>query len=132
MVELVKIYEDLKIFVVMSGAYDLEERLSQSRGYEHINNMFLTVHSYRTLTIDEVAEVIAAWEESVLELWEEKPNLAENEAIVHHLYTRSSGLIQPLYKYLQQIAIAQLKNTSEEGIDIDKVIGITRTVRINV
>ena len=132
MVELIKIYEDLKISVVMSGAYDLEDRLSQSRGYEHINNMFLTVHSYRTLTIDEVAEAIAAWEESVLELWEEKPNLAENEAIVHHLYTRSSGLIQPLYKYLQQIAIAQLENTSEEGINIDEVIGITRTVRVNV
>ena len=134
MVELIKIYEDLKISVVMSGAYDLEERLSQSRGYEHINNMFLTVHSYRTLTMDEVKEVIAAWEESVLELWEKKPDLAENEAYVHVLYTRSSGLIQPLYKYLQQISIALLENTSEKGIniDIDEVIGITRTVRVNV
>ena len=116
----------------MSGAYDLEERLSQSRGYEHINNMFLSIHNYRTLTIDEVAEAIAAWEESVLELWEEKPNLAENEAIVYHLYTLSGGLIQPLYQYLQQIAIAQLENASEEGIDIDEVIGITRTVRVNL
>ena len=134
MVELIKIYEDLKISVVMSGAYDLEERLSQSRGYEHINNMFLTVHSYRTLNMDEVKEVIAAWEESVLEVWEKKPDLAENEAYVHVLYTRSSGLIQPLYKYLQQISIALLENTSEKGIniDIDEVIGITRTVRVNV
>ena len=136
MVELVKIYEELKIPVVMSGAYDLEERLSQSRGYEHINNMFLSVHNYRTLTFDEVTSVVAAWEEEVLGLWEEKPNLADNEATIHHLYTRSSGLIQPLYKYLQQIAIAQLENTldpsSEEGIDIDEVIGITRTARVNL
>ena len=83
--------------------------------------MFLSVHNYRTLTIDEVAEAIAAWEENVLELWEEKPNLAENEAIVHLLYSRSGGLIQPLYKYLQQIAIAQLENASEEGIDLDEL-----------
>ena len=126
----------MKIPVVMSGAYDLEDRLSQSRGYEHINNMFLTVHNYRTLTFDEVTSVIAVWEEEVLGLWEEKPNLADNEAIVHHLYTRSSGLIQPLYKYLQQIVIAQLENTlnpsSEEGIDIDEVIGITRIARVNL
>ncbi len=106
MVELVKIYEDLKIPIVMSGAYDLEDRLAQSKGYEHINNMFLTVHNYRTLTLDEITSVVAAWEEEVLGLWKEKPNLVDNEAIVHHLYTRSSGLIQSLYKYLQQIAIA--------------------------
>ncbi|MGK7893836.1 MAG: AAA family ATPase [Xenococcus sp. (in: cyanobacteria)] len=136
MVELVKIYEDLKIPVVMSGVGDLEARLSQSRGYEHINNMFLTVHNYRTLTIDEVTSVVAAWEEEVLGLWEEKLHLADHEAIVKHLYNLSSGLIQPLYKYLQQIAIAQLENTlassSEEGLDIDEVIGVTRTVRINL
>ena len=136
MVELVKIYEDLKIPVVMSGANDLEDKLAQSRGYEHISNMFLTVHNYRTLTFDEVTLVIAAWEEEVLGLWEEKPNLADNEEIVDHLYTRSSELIQPLYKYLQQIVIAQLENTldpsSEEGIDIDRVIGITRTARVNL
>ena len=133
MVELIKIYEDSKIPIVMSGAYDLEERLSQSRGYEHINNMFLTVHNYRTLTIDELASVVAAWEEEVLGLWEEKPNLADNEEIIHHLYTRSSGLIQPIYKFLQQIAIAQLELDlfSEEGIDIDEIIGMTRTARVN-
>ena len=135
MVELVKIYEDLKIPVIMSGAYDLEERLFQSKGYEHINNMFLTVHNYRTLTLDEVASVIAAWEEEVLTSWGEndQPNLADDETIVHHLYTRSSGLIKPLYKYLQQIAIAQLENisdpSSEEGIDINEVIGITRLAK---
>lgn len=88
------------------------------------------------MTFDEVTSVIAAWEEEVLGLWEEKPNLADNEAIVHHLYTRSSGLIQPLYKYLQRIVIAQLENTldrsSEKGIDIDEVIGITRTARVNL
>ena len=84
MVELVKIYEDLNIPVVMSGAYDLEERLSQSKGYEHINNMFLTIYNYRTLTLDDVASVINAWEQKVLEDWEEQPNLAFNEAIVAH------------------------------------------------
>ncbi|MGL5941734.1 MAG: AAA family ATPase [Waterburya sp.] len=136
MVELVKIYEDLKIPVVMSGAYDLEERLAQFRGYEHISNMFLTVHNYRTLTLDEVTSVVAAWEEEVLGLWEEKPNLADNEEIVTHLHNRSSGLIQPLYKYLQQVVIAQLENTlnpsSEEGVDIDDIIGITRPARVTM
>ncbi|MEM8832280.1 MAG: ATP-binding protein [Cyanobacteria bacterium P01_G01_bin.19] len=122
MLELVKIYEDLTIPVVMAGVYDLNDRLTNSKGYEHISNMFLTEHNYRTLTIDEVASVMAAWEEEVLELWEEKPNLAENETIVTHLHTLSRGLIHRLCKYLQQIAIAQLENTldpsSEEGIDL--------------
>ena len=135
MIELVKIYEDLKIPVVMSGAKDLEDRLFTSKGYEHIHNMFLREHKYRTLEQDEVASVINAWEKDVLEGWDEQPNLAFNEAIVAHLYTRSSGLIQPLYKYLQQIAIAQLENTldpsSEEGVDIDRVLGVTRTARLN-
>lgn len=136
MVELVKIFDDLKIPVVMSGAYDLEERLSQSKGYDHINNMFLTVHNYRTLTQDEVASVVAAWEEEVLGLWDEKLNIADNEEIINRLYTLSSGLVQPLYGYLKKIAIAQLENTlnpsSEEGIDIDEVIGTTRPARVQM
>ena len=135
MVELIKLYEDLRISVVMAGAYDLEDRLSRSRGYEHINNVFLALHNYRLLTIDEVASVIAAWEEEVLELWEEKLNLADDEEIVQLLYSRSSGLIQPLFKYLEQIAVAQLNHTfnpvSEEGIDINEVLGITITARVN-
>lgn len=136
MVELTKIYEDLRLPVVMSGAYDLEDRLSKSRGYEHISNFFLAVHKYRTLTIDEVASVIAAWEEEVLELWEEKPNWADDKEIIERLYFRSSGLIQPLFKYLEQIAIAQLKHSfnldSEEGIDFEEVLGITRDARVNL
>ncbi|VEP14846.1 hypothetical protein H1P_2910007 [Hyella patelloides LEGE 07179] len=136
MVELIKIYEDLRLPVIMSGAYDLEDRLSRSRGYEHISNVFLAVHNYRTLTIDEVASVVAAWEEEVLELWEEKLNLANNEEIIERLYLLSSGLIQPLYKCLEQIAVAQLKHTlnpdSEKRTDIDEVLGITRTARVNL
>lgn len=129
MVELVKIYEDLKISVIMSGAKDLEDKIS-FKGYEHISNMFLGEHRYRTLWQDEVASVINAWEKDVLEGWDEQPNLAFNEAIVAHLYTRSSGLIQPLYKYLQQIAIAQLEHTTEENIDIDEIIGATRDTKV--
>ncbi len=130
MVELVKIYEDLKIPVVMSGAKDLEDRLSTSKGYEHISNMFLREHKYRKLTLDEVTSVIMTWQEKVLDLWDEKPNWENNEVIVLNLYNRSKGLIQPLYKFLQQIAIAQLENTlnpsSEEVIDINEIIGATR------
>lgn len=136
MVELTKLYEDLRLPVVMSGAYDLEDRLSKSRGYEHISNVFLAVHNYRTLTIDEVASVVAAWEEEVLELWEEKPNWAENEEIIELLYVRSYGLIQPLFKFIEQIAVAQLQHSfnpdSEEGIDLEEVLGITRTARVTL
>jgi len=134
MVELIKIYEELKIPVVMSGVYDLEERLSRSKGYEHINNMFLAVHNYRTLTQDEVASVVAAWEEEVLGLWDEKLNLADDEEIISRLYTLSIGLVEPLYGYLKKIAIAHLENTlnpsSAESIDIDEVIGTTRPAKV--
>ena len=133
MVELTKIYEDLRLPVVISGAIALEDRLSTSRGYGHINNSFLAVHRYKTLTIDEVASVVAAWEEEVLELWEEKPNWADDEEIIERLYFRSSGLIQPLFNFLEQIAIAQLKHSfnpgSEEEIDLEEVLGITRNAR---
>lgn len=136
MVELTKIHEDLRLPVIMSGAYDLEDRLSTSRGYEHVSNFFLAVHKYRTLTIDEVASVIAAWEEEVLEVWSEKPNWADDEEIVERLYFRFSGLIQPLFKCLEQIAIAQLKHSSnldsEEEIDLEEVLGITRNARISL
>lgn len=134
MVELIKIYEELKIPVVMSGVYDLEERLSRSKGYEHINNMFLAVHNYRTLTQDEVASVVAAWEQEVLAIWHGQFNLADCEEFISRLYTLSSGLIQPLYGYLKKIAIAQLEHTlnpsSAESIDIDEVIGTTRPAKV--
>ncbi len=136
MVELTKIHEDLRLPVIMSGAYDLEERLSRSKGYEHVSNVFLAVHNYRTLTIDEVASVVAAWEEEVLELWEEKPNWAEDEEIVERLYFRSNGLIQSLFKFLEKIAIAQLQHSlnleSEEALDLDRVLGITRKARVSL
>ena len=136
MVELIKLYEDLRVPVVMSGAYDLEERLSRSKGYEHVSNVFLSVHNYRTLTIDEVASVVAAWEEEVLELWEEKPNWTEDEEIIERLYVRSSGLIQPLFKTLEKIAIAQLQHSfnpdSNGGIELDEVLGNTRPARVNL
>ncbi len=86
--------------------------------------------------MDEVASVITAWEEKVLELWDEKLNLANDDHIVEQLYLRSSGLVQPLYKYLEQIAIAQLRHTLnsdlEEDIDIGEVLGLTRTARVNL
>ena len=95
--------------------------------------MFLREHKYRTLEQDEVASVINAWEKNVLEGWDEQPNLAFNEEIVAHLYIRSSGPIQTLYKYLQQIAIAQLEHTldptSEEDIDIGRILGNTRNAK---
>lgn len=137
MVELIKIHDDLKIPVVMAGAYDLEERLSRSKNYEHINNAFFSVHNYRTLTQDEVASFVMAWEEEVLMSWgdKDKPNLANDEEIVEFLYTRSSGLVQHLHGYLKKIAIAQLENmtnpSSEEGIDIYEVMGDTRSAKVN-
>ena len=85
--------------------------------------------------MDEVASVMAAWEEEVLELWEEKPNLVDNEKIVIDLHTLSGGLIHQLCKYLQQIAIAQLENTldlsSKEGFDSNKVLGMPRSAILN-
>ncbi|MDJ0596660.1 MAG: ATP-binding protein [Pleurocapsa sp. MO_226.B13] len=131
--ELVKIYEDLNISIVMAGVYDLNNRLSDSKGYEHISNMFLAVHNYRNLRRDEVASVVAAWEEEVLELWDEKPNLANHEEIIEYLHSCSRGLSKPLYKYLHQISIAQLEldPSSEEEIDIYEIIGIQRTARLD-
>lgn len=133
MVELIKIHEELKIPVVMAGAYDLEEILFQYKGYEHINNAFLTVHKYRTLNEDEVASVVMAWEEEVLGTWDEKLNLAYDEEIINRLYTLSRGLIQPLYGYLKKIVIAQLEldPSSKKAIDIDEVIGMTRPARVH-
>lgn len=133
MVELIKIHDDLKIPVVMAGAYDLEERLSRTKGYEHINNAFFSIHSYRTLTQDEIAAFVMAWEEEVLMSWgdKDKPNLANDEEIIEFLYTRSSGLVQHLHVYLKKIAIAQLENmanpSSEKGINIYEVMGDTRS-----
>ena len=52
MVELIKIYDDLNIAVVISGNYDLDKKLSRYKGYRHIHNAFLRVHKYGSLTID--------------------------------------------------------------------------------
>ena len=136
MVELTKIYEDLRVPVVMSGVYDLEERLSRSRGYEHISNVFLAFHNYKTLNSDEIASIVAAWEEEVLELWEEKPNWANNEKIIEELFNLSGGLIQPIFKCLEKIAIAQLKHSfnldSKETPELDEILGEIRSVRTSL
>ena len=132
MVELIQIYEDLKIPVIMSGTQELEEILSKSKKHKHINNMFLRLHQYRTLTIDEVASVVAAWEEEVLTSWgeKEKPNLADNDTIIEELHKSSGGLVQHVYTFMQHIAINQLENTFnsslEQDADIDEVLGLLR------
>lgn len=136
MIELIRIYDDLRIPVVMTGVEDLQTKLDSSKEYKHIYNAFLKTHYYRKLTKDEVASVVAAWEDEILELWEEKLNLADNEVIINTLYDRSGGLVLPLYDCLRNIAIAQLENTlnpsSEEGITIDQAIGFAQPPKVSM
>ncbi|MDJ0903739.1 MAG: ATP-binding protein [Xenococcus sp. MO_188.B8] len=133
MTELVKIFDDLRIPVVMAGVKELDQKLTQCQGYGHINNSFLGGYNFRTLSEREITSVTQSWEEQVLSNWDTKLNLAEDSEIVDKLYSATGGLIQPLFGCLRKIAIAQLNSSFSEnpngGIDIDRVIGQYRQAR---
>ena len=134
MTELVKIFDDLRIPVVMAGVKELDQKLTQCQGYGHINNSFLGGYNFRTLSEEEITSVTQSWEEQVLSNWDTKLNLVEDSEIIEKLYSATGGLVQPLYGCLRKIAIAQLENSfsdhPNEGIDIDRVIGQHRQARI--
>lgn len=113
MTELVKIFDDLRLPVVMAGIYDLD-RVLDYKGYEHIYNTFLEAYDFRALSKSEVEAVAYGWEEQILKDWSEKLNLTEDEDILDLLHDKSGGLVQPLYESLRKIAIARLTNSLTE------------------
>jgi DNA transposition AAA+ family ATPase len=64
MTELVKIFDDLRLPVVMAGINDLD-RVLDYKGYEHIYNTFLEAYNFRALSESEVESVTSGWEEQV-------------------------------------------------------------------
>lgn len=113
--ELVEIFDNRKIAVILADTYHLENILGRPK-YIRIYNSFLDFHDFRPLTKAETASAIQVWEETV---WSGMPlNLAQ-KGIAALLHERTEGLIDPLYETLRRIAIARLDNQLSQ---IDPVI----------
>lgn len=106
LIELVEIFDNRKIPVVLAGTYHLENILGRPK-YVCVHNSFLDFHDFRPFTKAETASAIQVWEETV---WCGIPlNLAHRE-VAALLHERTEGLIDPLYEALRRIAIARLDN----------------------
>lgn len=104
--ELVEIFDNRKIPVVLAGTYHLDEILGRPK-YGRIHNSFLDFHDFRPLSKAETSSVIQVWEETV---WTGVPlNLATRQGIAPLLYERAEGLVDPLYEMLRRITIAKVR-----------------------
>lgn len=104
--ELVEIFDNRQITVILAATYALEKTLGQPE-YVRVYNSFLDFHDFRPLTRAEMASVIQVWEETV---WRGTPlNLAQ-PGVAALLHERTEGLIDSLYATLRKIANARLDN----------------------
>jgi AAA domain len=103
--ELVEIFDNRKIPVVLAGTYHLDEILGRPK-YGRIYNSFLDFHDFRPLNKAETTSVMQVWEEAV---WVGVPlNLATRQGVATLLHERTEGLVDPLYETLRKIAIAKI------------------------
>ncbi|HEY9663206.1 MAG TPA: ATP-binding protein [Allocoleopsis sp.] len=113
--ELVRIFEELKISVVLAGFPDLDATLDpnnhkkqQARRIE-IHNTFLEYHQFNFLSPGEVGTFIKEWEEQGLQ-WSTPLNLHINKDIISILHNHSKGQLKLLYENLRKIALWKLDN----------------------
>ena len=106
--ELMRIFEELQISVVLVGMPYLDEILMPTSGkkmkFFNIHQTFLRGFSYDTLSIGDTQAVIKTWEKAGLK-WSKPINLAGNQEIVKTLHKASQGQLQLLYENLREVAV---------------------------
>jgi len=107
--ELAQIYDVLKIPAILCGTYYLEKTL-RKRYWDRVMNSFLDLYEYPSMTIDEMVEVIDAWETEFLK-WPEESDIL-NEDVVQKLYAKTGGLRDALSEILRKAAVKTLKEGS--------------------
>lgn len=111
--ELMRIFEKLKIAIVLVGMPYLDEMLTPTSGkkarFLNIHNTFLRGYTYDSLSLRDTRMVIEIWETMGLK-WSQPLNLATDEEIVKTLHKASNGQLRPLYENLRDIAVWRIKH----------------------
>ncbi|WP_051035372.1 hypothetical protein [Crinalium epipsammum] len=108
-----RIFEKLKIAIVLVGMPYLDEMLTPTSGkkarFLNIHNTFLRGYTYDSLSLQDTKSVIEIWENIGLK-WLQPLNLKANEEIVKIIYKNSNGQMRPLYENLRDIAVWRIKH----------------------
>lgn len=109
LVEAAKLFEVLRIPIILAGTYHLDN-LIQQKGYECVYNSFLHFCEFKPLTKAQMKPVVEAWVTNTLNtpLWSDVSELL-NDSTVSLLYKRTQGLREPLYEILRKTAILALR-----------------------
>jgi hypothetical protein len=109
--ELAQIYDILKIPTVLCGTYYLEKMLKK-RYWDRVMNSFLDFHEYPPMTLDEMVEIIHAWETGFLR-WPGESDLL-NPEVAQLIHEQTGGLHDALNEVLRKAAIKALKQESSQ------------------
>lgn len=126
--ELVRIFEKLRISIVLAGPSYLNDILNpnsqKKRRYVNIYNTFLKYHEFSLLSPADTATIIQEWEKSGLR-WSQPLNLAKDTTIVKTIHEASQGQLRPLYENLREIAVWSLahSNAQVNSQNISKALG---------
>lgn len=108
--ELIDLYDNLRIPVILAGSHYLEAILGRNHpAYVQVCNSFLEWYEFHLLTLEDVAKVIHDWEEKFLTL-QNRLNLSQYPEVIETLHLKSGGLIESLYDMLRQIAMFKVED----------------------
>ncbi|MBD1998443.1 ATP-binding protein [Leptolyngbya sp. FACHB-541] len=115
--ELVRLTWKLKIPVILAGSLYLSEIFSnflkrRGKRYRDIYNNFLDFHEYQSFQKGEIQQLVASWENQVLNSWTQKLDLISIAGVPDFLHHRCEGQAEPLYEILRKIAVFKLDNPS--------------------
>lgn len=106
--ELIELFANLRITVVLTGTHYLEEIFKRnSYPYVRVHDSFLEWHEFPNLTLADVGQVVEDWEAKFL-AQEHRLNLIEQPDVISTLLLKSNGLMESLYDMLRQLAVLRI------------------------
>jgi hypothetical protein len=112
--ELVDLFQNLKIPVVLTGTHYVKDILERGNpSYSRVRNSFLEWHEFTKLSRADIVQVIADWESKFLSE-SNRLDLCENSDVIEIIYIRSNGLIDSVYDMLRKIVVYRLEDPDFE------------------
>jgi hypothetical protein len=119
--ELIDIFGQLQISVVLVGTDTLEETLNlSSSAYRRVHDAFLDSFDFHNLTKEDIKEVIEDWEEKFLSQ-NAQLNLSQITEVCQFLELKSKGRIEPLYDLLRKLAILKIDEPELQLSNIEEL-----------
>jgi hypothetical protein len=119
--ELIDIFNQLKIPVILAGTYSLLETFTRSSlRYLQVHDAFLEFHEFPNLTKEDIKEVVEHWENTFL-TDSQRLNLVDNLGVIDFLSMKSQGILEAVYDLLRKIAILKLDEPAFE-LSLDNLL----------